>query len=70
MLIFLLNVPDKHYRIVVVSILSLSHYANMSMQYTVIFHGCTKGNFQVTQCYIFLMFAKNIDCGYTLEPPQ
>ena len=21
-------------------------------------------------CYVFLIFAPNIDCGYTLEPPQ
>ena len=35
------------------------HYANMSVQYTAIFHG-----------YIFLIFAQNIDCGYTLEPPR
>ena len=21
-------------------------------------------------CYIFLIFAQNIDCEYTLEPPQ
>ena len=40
------------------------------MQYTVIFHGCKNGIFQVTKCDIFLMFAQNIDCGYTLEPPQ
>ena len=24
----------------------------------------------VKKCYIFLIFAQNIDCGYTLEPPQ
>ena len=27
-------------------------------------------NFQMKKCYIFLIFAQNIDCGYTLEPPQ
>ena len=27
-------------------------------------------NFQVKNCDIFLIFARNIDCGYTLEPPQ
>ena len=26
--------------------------------------------FQVKNCDIFLIFAQNIDCGYTLEPPQ
>ena len=25
---------------------------------------------QMKKCYIFLIFAQNIDCGYTLEPPQ
>ena len=46
------------------------HYANMSVQYTAIFHGCKKGNFQMKKCDFFLIFALNIDRGYTLEPPQ
>ena len=40
------------------------------MQYTAIFHGCKKVHFQMNFFYIFLIFAQNIDCGYTLEPPQ
>ena len=35
------------------------------MQYTAIFHGCKNGNFQMKNCDVFLMFAQNIDCGYT-----
>ena len=27
-------------------------------------------NFQMKNCDIFLIFAQNIDCGYTLELPQ
>ena len=27
-------------------------------------------NFQKKIFYIFLIFAQNIDCGYTLEPPR
>ena len=46
------------------------HYANMSVQYTAIFHGCKNYNFQMNIFDIFLIFAQNIDCGYTLEPPQ
>ena len=46
------------------------HYANMSVQYTAIFHGCKNDNFQIKIFDIFLIFAQNIDCGYTLEPPQ
>ena len=46
------------------------HYANVSVQYTVIFHGCKNGNFHMNKCEIFLIFAQNIDRGYTLEPPQ
>ena len=42
----------------------------MSMQYTVIFHGCKNDNFQTKNRNIFHIFAQNIDCGYTLEPPQ
>ena len=29
-----------------------------------------KVNFQMKNCDIFLLFAQNIDCGYTLEPFQ
>ena len=47
-----------------------AHYANMSVQYTAIFHGCKNDNFQKKIFDIFLIFAQNIDCGYTLEPPQ
>ena len=44
--------------------------ANMSMQYTAIFHGCKNDNFQMNFFfYIFLIFAQNRDCVYTLEPP-
>ena len=37
---------------------------------TAIFHGCKNDNFQMKIFDIFLNFAQNIDCGYTLEPPQ
>ena len=45
-------------------------YENAPMQYTPIFHGCKNDNFQMKNCDVFLIFAQNIDCGYTLEPPQ
>ena len=37
----------------------------MSVQYAAIFHGCKEGNFQMKKCDIFLIFAQNIDRGYT-----
>ena len=40
------------------------------MQYTAIFHDCKNDNFQMKNCDIFLVFAQNNDCGYTLEPPR
>ena len=42
------------------------HYENTPMQHTAIFHGCKNDNFQLkfSDCF------QNIDCGYTLEPPQ
>ena len=46
------------------------HYANTPMQYTAIFHGCKNVNFQMKNFSIFLIFAQNVDCGYTLEPPH
>ena len=36
------------------------------MHYTAIFDGCKKDNFQMKKCAVFLIFAQNIDCGYTL----
>ena len=47
---------------------SIGHYENMPMQYLAIFHGCKNNNFQMKNCDSFLIFAQNIDCGYTLEP--
>ena len=44
------------------------HYANLSVQYTALFHGCKTDNFQMKFFDIFLIFAQNIDCGYSLEP--
>ena len=40
------------------------HYANMSVQYTAIFHGCKNDNFQMKIFDIFLISAQNIDRGY------
>ena len=40
------------------------------MQYTKIFCALKIGNFQLKNLNIFLIFAQNIDCGYTLEPPR
>ena len=40
------------------------------MQNPAIFHGCQNDNFQLKNCDIFLIFAQNIDCRYTLEPHQ
>ena len=41
------------------------------MEYTEIFKVVKNENFQEKMFAIFLIFfAQNIDCGYTLEPPQ
>ena len=50
--------------------LEIFHYENMLMLYTLIFHSCKNDNFQMKNCNIFLLFAQNIDCEYTLEPPH
>ena len=42
----------------------------MSMQYTVIFHDSENENFYIKKIDNFLIFAQNIDCGYTLGLPQ
>ena len=46
------------------------YYENTPMQYTAIFQDCTNDNFQMKILDIFLIYAQNIDCGYTLELPQ
>ena len=40
------------------------------MQYTKILKVVKNENFQQKTFDIFLIFAQNIDCGYTLEPPS
>ena len=42
----------------------------MSMQYKEFFKVVKFENFQKIIFDIFLIFAQNIDCGYTLEPPR
>ena len=39
------------------------------MQYAVIFKGCRNDNFSNEKKILFVIFARNIYCGYTLEPP-
>ena len=46
------------------------HYENMPMQYTEIFKSVKIEKFQKKNFDIFLIFAQNINCGYTLEPPR
>ena len=46
------------------------HYENTPMQYTEIFKVVKKENFHEKNFDIFLIFAQNKDCGYTLEPPR
>ena len=40
------------------------------MQYIAIFQGFKNDNFQLKIAMFFIIFAQNIDCGYTLEPPH
>ena len=46
------------------------HYENMPMQYAEIFLVVKTLKFHKKYFDIFLIFAQNIDCGYTLESPQ
>ena len=48
----------------------LRHYENLPTQYTEIFLALKIETFQLKTFDIFLIFAQNIDCGYTLEPPR
>ena len=46
------------------------HYENTPMQYTEIFKIVKNKKNQLKNFANFLIFAQNIDCGYTLEPPR
>ena len=50
---------------------SAIHYENTPIQIYRKFHLKKKTeNFQIKNSDIFLISAQNIDCGYSLEPPQ
>ena len=42
----------------------------MLVQYSANFNGCKNDNFQLKIFNSFCIFAQNIDCVYTIEPPQ
>ena len=46
------------------------HYNNRPMQYTANLNGCKNDKFLLKIFKSFLIFAQNINCGYTLEPSQ
>ena len=48
----------------------VKHYENTPMQYTEKILVVKNQNFHWKKFDIFLIFAQNIDCGYTLEPPR
>ena len=43
--------------------LDITHYANMPMQYTAIFHGCKNDNFQMKVVIFFLFLLKTLIMG-------
>ena len=47
-----------------------THYENMSVQYAASSQSVENDDFWLKMFDIFLIFAQNIDCWYTLEPPQ
>ena len=48
----------------------IPHYEKLPMQYTEIFSPVKTENFCGIIFDSFLIFAQNIDCEYTLEPPR
>ena len=64
----LMSITDIHSHL---TVLLVVHYENAPMQYTAIFYSCKNYYFHMKNFDFFsLIFAQNIDCGYTLEPPQ
>ena len=52
------HVPDLNFeKSKSLDTLNFGHYANMSVQYTAIIHGCKNDNFQMKIFDIFLIFA-------------
>ena len=47
-----------------------SHDVKKPIQNSAIFKTVKIDNFHMKKCDIFLIFAQNINCGYTLEPPS
>ena len=60
----------KANHVILQSCKSIGHYENTPMQYTAIFHCCKNDNFQLKLFDYYYIFAQNIYCGYTLEPPH
>ena len=58
---------SRQYKLLLFASVLSTHYANMSVQYTAIFHGCKNDYFQMKKCDNFLIFAQNIDCWYTIK---
>ena len=54
----------------VVRLLGLTLRKHAHMIYSIFFFRSKIDNFQRKNFDIFLIFAQNIDCGYTLEPPR
>ena len=54
------DVADKngHTALIGATVSWITHYNNMSMQYTAIFNGCKNGNFQMRHCDSFLFLLK------------
>ena len=66
----LVGIPNcwfSHAQAHMYGIFFLFHYENLPMQYTEIFFLLYKIKISSENFDIFLIFAKNIDCGYTLE---
>ena len=45
----------------------INHYDYRPKQFNANSNGCRSDNFQLKFSFLFLIFAQNIDCGYTLE---
>ena len=66
----MLHAKFHDHRIIILQKKIFEYYENTPMQYTAIFHGRKNYDIQMKNGDIFLIFAQNMDCGYTLEPPH
>ena len=57
------EILSEDLKITLTANITITHYENIPMQYTAIFHGCKNDNFQMKNCIFFLFLLKTLIVG-------